>query len=150
VGAKYREGIHPWAEVIMADPFGSFAALKNQGLLTEENNTHFRVERNFLISLIAKRLTNIKFDESWYLTKYPDVKEAVKRGLFQSGREHYVLSGYYEHRMPIAIMVNEKWYLEAYPDVAEAMKAGVYKTGQAHFDLAGFREGRMPYANFGL
>jgi hypothetical protein len=134
----------------MAEPFGSFAALKNQGLLAPENNTHFRVERNFLISLIAKRLANIKFDEAWYLNKYPDVKEAVRRGVFPSGREHYVLSGYYEHRMPAAIVVNEKWYLEAYPDVAEAMKAGVYKSGQAHFDLAGFREGRMPYANFQL
>ena len=134
----------------MSDPFGSLASLKNQGLLAEESPTHFRVERNFLIALIAKRLANIKFDEAWYLSKYPDVKEAVKRGLFRSGREHYVLSGYYEHRMPAAITINEKWYLEAYPDVAEAMKAGVYKTGQAHFDLAGFREGRMPYANFEL
>ena len=75
---------------------------------------------------------------------------SVKRGVVPSGREHYVLSGYYEHRMPCSILVNEKWYLEAYPDVAEAMKGGIYKSGQAHFDLAGFREGRMPYANFQL
>jgi 3-phytase/alkaline phosphatase D len=99
---------------------------------------------------MAKRISNIKFDEAWYLSKYPDVKEAVKRGVVAGGREHYVLSGYYEHRMPCSILVNEKWYLEAYPDVADAIRGGVYKSGQAHFDLAGFREGRMPYPNFQL
>jgi hypothetical protein len=134
----------------MAEPFGSFAALKNQGLLAADTNSHFKVERNFLISLLAKRVGSIKFDEAWYLTKYPDVKEAVRRGVFSSGREHYSLSGYYEHRMPAPIQVNEKWYLETYPDVAEAMRGGVYKSGQAHFDLAGFREGRLPYPGFQL
>ncbi len=132
----------------MAEPFGTFATLRNRGLLTSEDDAHFRVERNFLISLMAKRLVNIRVDEAWYLTKYPDVKDAVKRGVVASGREHYVLCGYYEHRMPSAILVNEKWYLEAYPDVAQAIRAGIYKSGQAHFELAGFREGRMPYPNF--
>jgi len=134
----------------MAEAFGSLATLKNQGLLIPESHTHFRVDRNFFIALMAKRLAAIKFDEAWYLTKYPDVKDAVKRGVFASGREHYVLAGYYEHRMPVAIHVNEKWYLEAYPDVAEAIRSGVYKTGQAHFELAGYREGRLPFANFQL
>jgi hypothetical protein len=134
----------------MADPFGSLASLKNLGLLVPEGNTHFRVDRNFFIALMSKKLATIKFDEAWYLNKYPDVKEAVKRGVVPSGREHYLQSGYYEHRMPTAIHVNEKWYLEAYGDVAEAIRAGVYKTGQVHFDLAGFREGRLPFANFQL
>jgi hypothetical protein len=134
----------------MAEPFGSYASLRNQGLMAPDGSTHFRVERNFLISLLAKRIEGVRFDEAWYLAKYPDVKEAVRKGVCSSGREHYMLSGYYEHRMPVAIQVNEKWYLEAYPDVAESIRAGVYKTGQAHFDVAGFREGRMPYANFQL
>jgi hypothetical protein len=134
----------------MPDAFGTFATLRNQGLLTPENTGHFRVERNFLIALMVKNIASIKFDEAWYLSKYLDVKDAVKRGVVPSGREHYVQSGYYEHRMPCAILVNEKWYLDAYPDVAEAMRAGVYKSGQAHFEMAGFREGRMPYANFQL
>ena len=134
----------------MADPVGTFAALKNQRLLVEEGDTHFMVERNFLIALMAKLIANVKFDENWYLAKYPDVKEAVKRSIVASGREHYLRSGYYEHRMPTSILVDEKWYLEAYPDVAKAIKAGTYKTGQAHFDIAGFHEGRMPYANFEL
>ncbi len=134
----------------MAESLGSMATLKNQGLLVPENSTHFRVERNFFIAIMAKRIAAIKFDEAWYLSKYPDVRDAVKRGIVASGREHYVSFGYYEHRMPTAIHVNEKWYLESYPDVAEAIRTGIYKTGQAHFELAGFREGRLPYANFQL
>jgi hypothetical protein len=134
----------------MADAFGSLATLKNQALVVPDGNTHFRVERHFFVALMSKKIASIKFDEGWYLSKYPDVKDAVKRGIVPSGREHYVMSGYYEHRMPTPIQVNEKWYLDAYPDVLEAIRAGVYKTGQAHFEIAGFREGRMPYANFQL
>jgi len=104
-----------------------------------------RVERNFWVALMVK-----KFDEAWYLSKYPDVKEAVKRGAVPSGRQHYVQFGYYENRLPSAIVVNEKWYLETYPDVSEAIRAGIYKSGQAHFEQAGFREGRMPHATFQL
>lgn len=132
----------------MAESFESFSVLKNQGLLTPEGSTHFRVERNFLISLMAKKIGDAKFDEAWYLSKYPDVREAIKRGVIASGRDHYLQFGYFENRMPTAILVNEKWYLDTYPDVAKAIKAGIYKSGQAHFDQAGFGEGRFPYANF--
>lgn len=134
----------------MSDRIASYATLKNQGLLVAESETHFRVERHFLIDLMASRLAQIRFDETWYLNKYPDVRDAVRRGSVASGREHYLLHGYFEGRMPTAIAVTEKWYLSAYPDVAEAIRRGVYKTAQAHFDLAGYREGRLPYANFQL
>src|SRR5271167_4126305 len=84
-------------EGYMAESLGSMATLKNQGLLVPENSTHFRVERNFFIAIMAKRIAAIKFDEAWYLSKYPDVRDAVKRGIVASGREHYVSFGYYEH-----------------------------------------------------
>lgn len=131
---------------------GSFATLKNQGVLApiDGDSGHFRIERHFLIALMANRIAQIKFDEIWYLSKYPDVREAVKGGTLPSGHEHYIRSGYYEHRMPSAILVNEGWYLQAYPDVADAVQRGIYRSGQAHFEIAGFREGRIPYANFRL
>jgi len=134
----------------MADPFASFATLRNKGSITAEGNTHFLVERNFLIALMAQKVAGIRFDEVWYLSKYPDVRDAVKRGTIGSGHEHYLRFGYYEGRMPVTIVVNEKWYLDSYPDVAEAIRRGVYKSAQAHFDAAGFREGRLPYPNFQL
>jgi hypothetical protein len=131
---------------------GSLATLRNQGLLVaiDGDAGQFRIERHFLISLMERRIARIKFDEIWYLSKYPDVREAVKKGAVPSGHEHYLRAGYYEHRMPSAILVNEGWYLQAYPDVADAVKRGVYRSGQAHFEIAGFREGRIPYANFQL
>jgi hypothetical protein len=132
----------------MLDAFGSMASLKNQGLLVPENDTHFRIERHLLIALLAPRIAKIKFDEAWYLSKNPDVKDFVKRGIVASGREHYIQHGYYEHRMPAAIRVNEKWYIESYSDVAESIRGGIYKNAQAHFDIAGFAEGRLPFANF--
>jgi hypothetical protein len=130
------------------DAVSSMATLKNQSLLIPEGDAHFRIEKNLLVAMMGSTLSKIKFDEAWYLSKYPDVKDAVKRGTVSSGREHYLLHGYFEHRMPTAIVVNEKWYLDAYKDVAEAIRAGIYKNAQAHFDIAGFREGRLPFANF--
>src|ERR1700690_1212144 len=126
------------------EAFGSMGSLRNQGLLVAEGDTHFRIERHFLVAIMAPTLAKIKFDEAWYLAKYPDVKDAIKRGIVRSGREHYFHFGYYEHRLPTAILVNEKWYRESYPDVAEAIRGGVYKGAQAHFDLVGFGEGRLP------
>jgi hypothetical protein len=134
----------------MSEPFGSFAALKNMDLLAPDTATHFKIEKNLLVSLLAQRIAGIRFDEPWYLTKNPDVRDAVKRGTVPSAKQHYVLHGYYEHRMPAPIQVNEKWYIDAYPDVAKAIQAGIYKSAQAHFDIAGFREGRLPFANFEL
>lgn len=132
----------------MPDTFGSMAVLRNKGLLTPEGDAHFRIERDFLVSILAPLLAKIKFDEAWYLGKYSDVKDAVKRGTYASGREHYLTHGFLEHRIPSVIPVSEKWYLQTYPDVADAMRAGVYKSAQAHFDLVGFREGRLPFANY--
>jgi hypothetical protein len=78
----------------MADAFGSLAPLMNQGLVTQENDAHFRVERNFFISLLAQRIAKIKFAEAWFLSKYPDAREAIDPGVVQSARTHYVQSGY--------------------------------------------------------
>jgi hypothetical protein len=132
----------------MSDTFGSMASIRNKGLLSEESDSHFRIERNFLITILAPWLEKIKFEESWYLDKYGDVRDAVKRGTYASGREHYLTHGYLEHRLPSVISVNEKWYLQSYPDVADAIRTGVYKSAQAHFDLVGFREGRLPFAKY--
>jgi hypothetical protein len=140
--------IQIFTEAFMADTFGSMASIRNKGLLTEESDSHYRIERNFLVTVLAPWLAKIKFDEAWYLNKYGDVRDAVKRGTYLSGREHYLTHGFLEHRLPSVIPVNEKWYLQSYPDVADAIRTGVYKSAQAHFDLVGFREGRLPFAKF--
>ena len=89
-------------------------------------------------------------DEKWYMSRYPDVVDALKDGDIATVSDHYNLFGYYEHRMPYQILVEEKWYLSEYPDIKEAVDAGVFPSGQTHFDDLGFREGRCPYPHFRL
>ncbi len=43
------------------------------------------------------------WDEQLYLSKNPDVAEAVRRGGFESGWEHYVASGVEEGRKGVSI-----------------------------------------------
>jgi hypothetical protein len=44
----------------------------------------------------------IHVDQPWYLSQYPDVDEAVAKGLFASAAEHYYLVGFREGRLPHA------------------------------------------------
>jgi hypothetical protein len=125
--------------------------MKNRNIIVPSNTAgHFSVEQHFFFDVMERILTDIHFDEDWYLAKHPDVRDAIKRGVVKSARHHYLRFGFYEDRIPYAIEVSEKWYIEAYPDVKEAIEKGIYKSGQAHFELAGYREGRMPHANFEL
>lgn len=134
----------------MTESLAPLATLKNRGLLAPDGDAYFRIERHFLISLLADKIAAMPFDESWYLSKYPDVRDAVKRRIVASAHDHFVQFGYLEHRIPRAIAVRERWYLDSYPDVAAALRAGVYKSAQAHFDSVGYQEGRLPYPNFKL
>jgi len=40
----------------------------------------------------------LEFDEQFYLSRYPDVREAVEKGDFASGHEHYLGHGQHEGR----------------------------------------------------
>jgi hypothetical protein len=53
---------------------------------------------------------NSKFDELWYRTFYPDIKEAVSAGKIESGFHHFLMSGRQEGRRQIH---NLKYALEA-------------------------------------
>jgi SAM-dependent methyltransferase len=48
----------------------------------------------------AEGATAAGFDEAWYLVRYPDVAEAVRRGDLRSGLEHYLACGRQEGRFP--------------------------------------------------
>ena len=58
--------------------------------------------------------TSTIFDVDWYLTTYPDVKEA---GIDPA--EHYLIHGAKEGRLPCASFDGD-WYLRQYKDVAES------------------------------
>ncbi len=90
------------------------------------------------------------FDENYYLSKNSDVREAIKNGAIPGAAEHYYLSGYFEGRPPVELIINEKFYLDNNPDVFIAIRTGKVKSAQEHFEYSGFFEGRSPYSGFSL
>jgi glycosyltransferase involved in cell wall biosynthesis len=85
-----------------------------------------------------------RFDEGFYLTKYPDVGAAVDSGEFKSGWQHYRLHGHSQNRSfrLKEISFDESYYCEAYPDVQEAIKSHHFRDGWHHYRLYGHAEGR--------
>jgi hypothetical protein len=111
---------------------------------------HVDVSEKRFHELLHAMLTMIEVDEEWYRQKNPDVVAAIKVGEFQSGRHHYISSGYFEDRFPYNIIVSNDWYLSQYADVAAAVQGGLFSSAQEHFVSNGFREGRLPYPNWSL
>ena len=95
-------------------------------------------------ALIRTLLQGIEVDESWYLSQYPDVADAIRNGIVTSAKEHFLNDGYFEGRIPFLIAVDEAWYLEENPGVAEYIARGELLSAQQHFNDNGYREGRRP------
>ncbi|HWB51012.1 MAG TPA: hypothetical protein VG651_18020 [Stellaceae bacterium] len=99
--------------------------------------------RDFL-EILHSLLRGVEVDEAWYLSQYPDVEEAVKAGIFKSGKHHFLQNGYLEGRRPAYCAVDEDWYLLTYPDVSNAVDANMLASATEHFHAAGYEEGRLP------
>jgi hypothetical protein len=129
----------------------SYATLLNRKLLipTQKSN-YIGVEMHFLVFALRPLLETIYFDEQWYLNYYPDIREAIHERKVNNGHEHYLLHGYYEHRLPYHITIDGEWYLDQYDDIKKAVMKGDFESGQTHFEAVGFREGRLPFPNFRL
>lgn len=99
-------------------------------------------DRNVLVCYLFSREA---FDEEFYLSGFPDVADVVKRGLYGSGYDHYLVWGARERRSVRfwhGRGFDEGFYLSLYPDVAEAVRNGSFGSGIAHFVIHGCREGR--------
>ncbi len=81
------------------------------------------------------------FDTNYYLTRYPDVAQAIIRGAFSSGLAHFLQFGQFEGRNP-SVRFNNSNYLAQNPDVADAVNRGALRSGFQHFILYGQIEGR--------
>src|SRR5690348_14602933 len=90
------------------------------------------------------RTIHTAVDEEWYLSRYPDVREAIEAGLVSSAASHYRSHGRREGRIPTKPEVDEAWYLLRYPDVCHAIRRGQVKSAYEHFVQAGYYEGRLP------
>ena len=129
----------------------TFASLVNQKIIVlSETSDYIAVDRFFFSDSIGPLIDQIRLDEQWYLSKYPDVTQAIAKKIVKTAKDHFVRFGYFEHRLPYHIEVEEEWYLEQYPDVRQAIEQREFKSGQQHFEANGFREGRIPHPNFKL
>jgi hypothetical protein len=129
----------------------TYAALINEkAVIPPAGGPYFGVREHFFQVCMADQLAKVRLDEEWYLTAYPDVGEAIASGAVIDARSHFVMFGYYEHRMPYHVEVDEGWYLRIYPDVQQAVQRRHFASAQDHFNRFGYQEGRLPYANFTL
>jgi hypothetical protein len=113
-------------------------------IVTVNGKTKINNSYDDFIEVVKLLLRGAAFDEKWYMSKYPDVAEAVKSGIFRSGQHHFIEAGYFEGRRPHDFEVDEKWYLQAYPDVADGIGKGEIKSARQHFNEHGYEEGRFP------
>jgi hypothetical protein len=113
-------------------------------IVTVNGKTKINNSYDEIIEVIKLLLRGVAFDETWYLSKYTDVAEAVKAGIFKSGRHHFIEVGYFEGRRKSNFEVDEKWYLETYADVASSIKKGDVRSATQHFNEHGYEEGRFP------
>lgn len=97
------------------------------------------------VGLIRRLIAGIDVDAHWYLQRYPDIANAIRQGIVQSPKSHFVNDGYFEGRFPFAIRVDESYYLEHNPGVAEYVAGGDLESGQQHFNENGYQEGRLPF-----
>ena len=95
----------------------------------EDRNELFQKYKNLVKTKSVS--PNSEFNESYYLNRYPDVRQAVQASSFLSGFEHYVRMGKKEGRIAlgenhvktnfeadtkeIKTLFDENWYLNAYP-----------------------------------
>jgi hypothetical protein len=85
------------------------------------------------------RLFRAAFDEDFYLRRHPGVREAVGRGAFRSGFEHYVMFGYFERRDPFPL--DKVWYGREYPLAAIEVGQGDFADLHHHYLAVGRERG---------
>jgi len=83
------------------------------------------------------------FDPVWYLAKYPDVAEAIARGVWRCALHHYLANDTPTAFNPLPEF-SESWYLARYPDIAPAIERGEPRNGYRHFLAFGAAELRSP------
>jgi hypothetical protein len=88
---------------------------------------------------------SVPVEEEWYLSRYEDVAKAIEAGVVSTAREHFIVSGSFEGRLPGPIKVDEEWYLRQNPDVWESVREGVVPSGQDRFEENGYGKRRLPF-----
>jgi hypothetical protein len=118
--------------------------LKGLSEQIKQPNDTVNMPRQMLLDLLDLYICCWDFDEAWYMTTYPDVRQAVEDGKFPSGWKHFRQVGYFEGRLGAQPFVDSDWYVSTYPDIAKAMLDGKVNSAAEHFVQHGYKEGRLP------
>lgn len=122
--------------------FISEAARK--GFEIEESHGAFRTFLALKTPHLNRVRTSWYFDPDWYLSRYPEVEEALQAGDYAAPLEHY-LCNHDPLRFDPNPYFSEVYYLAQYPDIEKAIAEGHYRNGYEHFLATGLYEGRRPH-----
>ena len=84
-----------------------------------------------------------RFDQRWYLNRYPDVAPQLAADGFADAEHYYRERGCKLGHSP-NMFFDETWYLSVYPDIAAHVAAGGAASGFAHYCTDG-HAGRSPH-----
>ena len=88
-------------------------------------------------------LTKSLFVEEEYLELYPEVAAAVRTGVFDSGRSHYLRHGRAEGRA--GFRFDDEWYARSYPLAVHEVAQGLTGSLASHYQQHGVARGYLPY-----
>jgi len=125
----------------MIDEYNVLMVIRRLALVGKTVDNMITLNKAVMRDLIKMGIAD-SFDEAWYLDRYNDVAEAVRKGAISSGLDHYASAGVYEGRIPYPFAIDEKDYLDRHRDVARSLSQGLYGTAADHFYAVGFVEGR--------
>ena len=96
-----------------------------------------------MITLAELEAARLFFDETYYVSANPDVREAIAGGAFNRGWQHFAAFGAAEGRNPSAGF-DTAYYLRENQDVATALASEAISSAFAHYIVFGRSEGRTP------
>lgn len=106
--------------------------------------TKVGVPTQLLRELIKIMASTLPFDRDFYLSTYPDIREAYDDGRITDPRTHFIEQGYFEGRLASKPNIDEQYYRSTYPDVGAAIEAGELQSAMEHYLRAGVFEARFP------
>jgi hypothetical protein len=109
---------------------------------TDLTKDSVKVSTKYLKRLIAKIVSQVHVDDSWYLKNYPDVRGAVMGHDVESARAHFLATGYFEGRLPGNLPFDSDWYYQKYKDIAAVFKRDDIDGLMQHYLSSGYFEGR--------
>jgi len=97
--------------------------------------------------LISKYAETLRFDADWYAETNPDVESARLAGDVPSLHKHFIVTGYWEGRLPHKPPFDPNWYRRHYKDIGATFPETDVDGMREHFLSSGHSEGRVGTEN---